>query len=151
LAGWFIPLAIGFSILRYRLWDIDLLIRRTLQYSLLTGLLVLAYFSTIVFLQAVFRAITGREQSEIVTVLSTLAIAALFSPLRRRTQALIDRRFYRRRYDAAQTLATFAATARDEVELDRLRDELLNVVGSTMQPAHLSLWLKNRPQKGQNR
>ncbi len=136
-----IPLTIGISILRYRLWDIDLLIRRTLVYSILTALLALVYFGCVVVLQAVFAAVGG-QRSEPVTILSTLTIAALFAPLRRRVQNVIDRRFYRRKYDAAKTLAAFAATVRDETDLDRLTERLMEVVEETMQPAHVSLWLK---------
>ncbi len=142
LASAFVPLTLAFSIFRYRLWDIDLLIRRTLIYSALTGALALAYFSSVIALQGLFRALTGQGQSPLVTVLSTLAIAALFAPLRRRVQDAIDRRFYRKKYDAAKTLAAFAATCRDETDLDKLTASLINVVQETMQPAHLSLWLR---------
>jgi hypothetical protein len=118
---------------------VDPIIRRTLVYSILTGLLALIYFSGVVLIQQVFRV---EGQAQWVTVLSTLAIAALFSPLRRRVQNVIDRRFYRRKYDAAKTLAAFAITARDETDLDRLTARLVEVVQETMQPAHVSLWLK---------
>ncbi|MBI3960864.1 MAG: hypothetical protein HY328_18795 [Chloroflexi bacterium] len=135
-----LPLSIGIAILRARLWDIDLIIRKTLQYALLTGLLALVYFGTIVLLQSIFRSFTG-GQSPAVIVLSTLLITALFNPLHRRIQEVIDRRFYRRKYDAQQVLAGFAQTARDEVALEALGDEMLRVIEETMQPAHVSLWL----------
>jgi hypothetical protein len=130
------------AMLRYRLWDIDVLIRRTLIYSVLTAVLGLAYLGSVLMLQGVFQALTGERQSPLVVVLSTLAIAALFGPVRRRVQAGIDRRFYRRKYDAARTLADFGASARDEVNLDGLQARLLGVVEETMQPASVALWLK---------
>jgi hypothetical protein len=135
-----IPITIGFSILRYRLWDIDLLIRKTLVYSALTGALALTYFGSVVVLQGLFTAITG-QQSAVVVVLSTLAIAALFFPLRKRVQDFIDRRFYRKKYDAAKVIADFAATCRDETNLDKLTARLVEVVEETMQPESVGLWL----------
>ena len=135
-----VPVSVAVSILRYRLWDIDVLINRALVYGLLTATLGLTYFAGVVALQAGFRAVTGQE-SNLALVASTLAIAALFQPGRRRLQDIIDRRFYRRRYDAARTLAAFAATARDEVDLDRLSEALVRAVQQTVQPAHVSLWL----------
>jgi hypothetical protein len=137
-----VPLSIGIAILRYRLWDIDVIIRRTLIYALLSGLLALAYFASVVLLQGAFQALTGEGQNQLVTVLSTLAIAALFLPLRQRVQTFIDRRFYRQKYDAQRVLAQFAATARDETDLEKLSAQLVDVVQETMQPESLSLWLR---------
>ncbi len=144
-----IPLSIGFSILRYRLYDIDLLINRTLVYGTLTLLLALIYFGCVFVLQNIVRGFTGQVgQSPLIIVGSTLAIAALFQPLRRRIQRIIDRRFYRQKYDAARTLATFSATLRNEVELNQLREHLIAVVQESMQPSHVSLWLRtSEPQK----
>jgi hypothetical protein len=140
-----VPLATGIAILKYRLYDIDLIIRRTLVYSLLTTVLALVYFGSVVGLQALFTALTGQQRSELVTVLSTLAIAALFVPLRNWLQAAIDRRFYRRRYDTARTLAAFSSSVRDEVELGRLTERLTKVVDETLQPETVTLWLKGQP------
>jgi hypothetical protein len=140
-----LPAGILVAILRYRLWDIDVLIRRTLIYSVLTVVLALAYFGTVLVLESLFRGITGQGQNSLVVVLSTLAIAALFGPLRSRVQAWIDRRFYRRKYDAAWTLAGFAASARDETDLAQLSTRLVDVVEETMQPAHVDLWLRKAP------
>ncbi len=135
------PISIALSIMRYRLWDIDVLINRALVYVASTGSLAVVYFASVVALQAVFRAITGQE-SGLAVVVSTLVIAALFVPLRGRIQALIDRRFYRSRYDAEQTLAAFSIRARDEVDIERLSGALVGVVEDTMRPAHASLWLR---------
>jgi hypothetical protein len=137
-----LPLTIAIAILRYRLWDLDILIRRTLSYSLLTAALALAYFGSVVVLQTVAQALTGESSNALVTVISTLLIAALFVPLRGRIQRLIDQRFSRRKYDAARTLAAFGATARDVVELEQLSGQLAQAVDETMQPAHVSLWVR---------
>jgi hypothetical protein len=136
-----IPLTIGISILRYRLWDIDIIIRRTLVYSLLTLTLGLVYVGGILLSRALVAPLTGG--TEIAIVASTLAIAALFMPLRRRIQNVIDKRFYRRKYDAAKVLAAFGATARDETNLDALTGGLLRVVDETMQPEFVGLWLRD--------
>jgi hypothetical protein len=138
-----IPVATGIAILRYRLYDIDRIINRTLVYGVLTGILVLVYFGGVAASEAIFRALTGQEQQpQIAVVVSTLVIAALFTPLRRRIQRLIDRRFYRRKYDARKTLEAFSAQLRDETDLEALSDDLVGVVRETMQPAHVSLWLR---------
>jgi hypothetical protein len=140
------PISVVVAIQRHRLWDIDLVIRRTLQYTILTGLLALVYFGGIVVLQSILRPITGASDSPLVIVITTLGIAALFNTLRSRVQEFIDRRFYRSKYDAQQTLAEFAETARDEVDMEALSGELLSVVHESMQPEYSSLWFnrKNR-------
>jgi len=136
------PLSITISMLRYRLWDIDVIIRKTVVYGTLTGLLALVYFGSVVLLQGLFEALTGQRSPGII-VISTLLIAALFSPLRRRLQRTIDRRFFRQKYDAAQMLARFAQTARDETDLEALTNELVKVVEETMRPERLVVWLKD--------
>jgi hypothetical protein len=138
----FMPVTFVVSIFRYRLWDIDLIIRRTLQYTLLTGLLALTFFGGVVILQGILRPLADSRDSPLVTVITTLGIAALFNPLRLRVQDFIDRRFYRTKYNAEQALAQFAATARDEVDMDKLTTALLGVVEETMQPEGVSLWLR---------
>jgi hypothetical protein len=144
-----VPVAIGFAVLRYRLYDIDLLINRALVYGVLTATLVAAYIGSIVLLQRLFVVLTGQE-STLAVVVSTLVIAALFNPLRHRVQGFVDRRFYRRKYDAAKTLATFNARLRDQTDLGALSDELVGVVSATMQPEHASLWLRrDTASKGQ--
>jgi hypothetical protein len=140
-----IPVATGVAVLRYRLYDIDRLINRALVYGPLSAALALTYLGSVVALQYVLRALTGQE-SQLAVVASTLAIAALFVPLRSRVQGFVDRRFYRRKYDAAKTLAAFNVQLRDETRLDALSEDLVGVVTRTVQPTHASLWL--RPEAG---
>jgi hypothetical protein len=138
-----LPVAVGIAILKYHLYQLDIIINRALVYGILTVLLALVYFGGVTATQAVVRALTGQEeQPQLTIVASTLVIAALFNPLRRRIQAFIDRLFYRRKYDAAKTLEAFSVKLRDETDLDALRDDLVGVVRETMQPAHVSLWLR---------
>jgi hypothetical protein len=139
LAG--LPVAAGIAILRYRLYDIDVIVNRTLVYGSLTVSLVAVYIGSVVSLQYVFRALTGGE-SQLAIVASTLVIAALFNPLRQRGQNLIDRRLYRSKYDAQKTLSAFSEKLREETDLEALNAELLSVIRETMQPEHISLWLR---------
>jgi hypothetical protein len=141
VGGLSVPTAIGVAILRYRLYEIDLIVNRTLVYGSLSAMLVALYFGGIVVLQRVFVALTG-QQSTLAVVVSTLAIAALFNPLRRRVQGFVDRRFYRKKYDARKTLEAFSAKLRDKTDLEALNNDLVGVVRETMQPAHVSLWLR---------
>jgi hypothetical protein len=145
------PISIGIAIVRYRLYEIDTLINRTLVYALITAILAAVYFGAVVLFQRLFVALTG-EKSTLAVVASTLLIAALFNPLRRHIQSFIDRRFYRRKYDARKTLEAFSAKLRDETDLEALSDDLVGVVEETMQPAHVSLWLRSdTPQRATRR
>ncbi len=138
-----IPISIGIAVLRSRLFDIDVVINRTLVYGSLTAALALVYLGGVATTQGVFRVLTGQEQQpQLAVVISTLVIAALFNPLRRRIQGFIDRRFYRSKYDARKTLEAFSAKLRDETDLETLNDDLIGVVAETMQPAHVGLWLR---------
>jgi hypothetical protein len=136
-----VPIAVGIAVLKHRLYDKEIIVNRTLVYGALTASLALMYLGSVASLQTLFRALTGGG-SQLAVVASTLAIAALFNPLRRRIQAFIDRSFYRRKYDAAKTLEVFAAKLREETDLDALNAELVGVARETMQPVHVSLWLR---------
>jgi hypothetical protein len=147
-----IPLSLTIAILWHHLYEIDILINRTLVYGILTAMLAVVYFGGVATTQAIFRTLTGQEdQPQLAIVVSTLVIAALFNPLRRRIQSFIDRRFYRRKYDMRKTLEAFSAKIRDETDLDALSDDLVEVVRETMQPTHVSLWLHpdTPPKKGE--
>jgi hypothetical protein len=143
-----IPLTLGIAILRYRLWDVDTIINKALVYGGLSLLLAAVYVGLIVGLESLLGRVSGQASQPVVIVVSTLVIAALFQPLRHRVQAIIDRRFYRRKYDAARTLAAFSSTLRNEVDLEQLSDQLVAVVQETMQPAHVSLWLRPPAPRG---
>jgi hypothetical protein len=145
-----VPIAVGFAVLRYRLYEIDIIINRTLVYGLLTVSLALVYFGGVTGLQRLLAPAVGQD-GQLAIVASTLAIAALFNPLRRRIQELVDRRFYRRKYDARKTLEEFGAKLRDETDLEQLNGELLSVVAATMQPEHVSLWLRPPDDSGRHR
>ena len=138
-----IPSSIGIAILRHRLYDIDIIIRRTLIYGALTAMLAAIYVGSVVVLQRLVQTLSGGAQSEIVTVISTLTIVALFQPLRLRIQTITDRRFFRRKYDAARTLDAFSGRLRNETDLQMLTSDMVNVVEETLQPAHVSLWLRD--------
>jgi hypothetical protein len=141
LAILLIPISIGLAVLRYHLFDIDLIINRTLVYVTLTVILAVLYEGAIVVLRHLFRVLTGQE-SQVAAVASTLAIAAMFEPLRRRIQDLVDRGFYRRKYDAERTLEAFSAKLKNETDLEALNNDLVGVVRETMQPTHVSVWLR---------
>jgi hypothetical protein len=145
-----IPVAAAIAILRYRLYDIDIIIQRTIVYGVLTAILGLIYFSVIVLLQLILRGITG-QSSDLAIVASTLVIAALFTPLRRRVQGVIDHRFFRRKYDAEKVLAAFNTTARDQVDINKLTDAFLDTVEDTLQPDLISIWLRPAGKKGRQR
>jgi hypothetical protein len=141
IAFLFVPLGFAVAILRYKLWDIDVLINRTLVYGSLTISLAALYLGAVIVLQKLFAAVTG-QSSDLAVAIATLGIAALFNPWRHRVQSFIDRRFYRRKYDAARTLATFSARLRDEVDMEQLSTNLLAVASDTVQPASVALWLR---------
>jgi hypothetical protein len=137
------PISFAIAILRYRLWDIDILINRALVYTVLSGTLLIVYLACVILLESILRALTGEGSNQLVTVISTLAIAASFAPLRREVQNTIDRRFYRSRYNAARTVESFGESLREEVDLNTLSGRLVAVVEETMQPERVSLWLRS--------
>jgi hypothetical protein len=141
LAILLIPTSIGIAVLRYRLFDVDVIINRTLVYGALTVILAVSYEGTIVVLHNLFRVLTGQE-SQVAVVASTLTIAAMFEPLRRRIQAFVDRSFYRSKYDAEKTLEAFSSKLKNEIDLEALNGEVISVIRDTMQPSHVSLWLR---------
>jgi len=146
-----VPLSIGVAVLRSRLFDVDILINRTLVYAILSATLAAVYFGGIILMQRVFAGLTDQEKlPQLAIVASTLAIAALFDPLRRRIQSFIDRRFYRKKYDARVTIERFSAKLRDETDLAALSDELVGVVRETVQPTYVSLWLRPRATANQS-
>lgn len=136
------PLSFAIAILRYRLWDIDILINRALVYTVLSGTLLIVYLGSVVLLETIVRSVTGGGNNQLVTVISTLVIAASFAPLRRRVQNAIDSRFYRSRYNAVRTIEAFGAGLRDEVDLNTLSERLVSVIHETMQPQSVELWLR---------
>jgi hypothetical protein len=137
-----LPICTYIAIVRYHLYEIDVIINRTLVYGVLTAMLALLYFGSVTALQYLFSLLTGQGDT-LAIVASTLVIAALFNPLRRRIQRFIDRLFYRRKYDAAKTLEAFGSKLRDETDLEKLCEDMGEVVNETMQPSHISLWLKS--------
>jgi hypothetical protein len=136
------PISFAIAILRYRLWDIDILINRALVYTVLSGTLLTVYLASVILLESILRALTGEGRNQLVTVLSTLAIAASFAPLRRQVQNTIDRRFYRSRYNAARTVESFGESLREEVDLNTLSERLIMLVDETMQPEFVNLWMR---------
>jgi hypothetical protein len=138
----FLPLALAFAIFRYRLWDIDIIVRKTLTYGIVVVLLALVYFGSVIVLQQIFASVTG-ARSEVITVVSTLAIAVLFVPLRNQIQKVIDQRFYRKKYDTQQVLQDYARTVRDETDLEQLSERLVEVVNETLKPQSVTVWLNS--------